>query len=36
MYFILKPSKFFTNSHGQRLPPLIRCTWLAEDAHRVN
>jgi len=30
MYFIPISSKNCTNSHGQRLPQLIRCTWLAE------
>jgi len=31
VYFIPKPSKNCTNSHGQRLPHSIRCTSLAED-----
>src|ERR1700741_1048968 len=32
VYFILSPPKNCTKSHGQRLPQLFRCKWLAERA----
>jgi hypothetical protein len=35
VYFIPSPPKICTNSHGQRLPQLIRCKSVAEGTSGV-